>query len=169
MDTFNITTIDLVADDKLGKLHESITNLIFLDKNIKNISAISESTTSVVNYFKNNIVSEKKVIDKVDSNLLTSVAKDKIKERYEDKLSSEELLIIETILKGDALKQEELLKDMVKECIEFVNTRISEADLAGKEKLLNVKASLLDINFTSETFKDDATRVLTLLSGFKQN
>lgn len=166
--SFGIEEFDAITDEKLNGLYESITNLIFLENSISTVSTIAESTSTIVGYFKTNVISENKETKIIDSDLLKSVSKDKIKERYEDKLSPEELAIVETIVKGDASKQEALLKDMVKECIGYVNTNISEANVDGKEKLLNVKASLLDIEYMSETFKDDAKRVLSLLSGFKK-
>lgn len=165
--TFNITKLDEVSDEKLKSIYESITNLIFLNNSINTVNIISESTETIIGHFKTNIV-ESKDIKVVDANLLKSVSKDKIKEHYSDKLSESELAIVDTIVKGDSKQQKSLLNDMVSECMKHVNDNLVDADLNTKEKLLNVKASLLDVNYVSETFKDDAKKLLSLLNGFKK-
>lgn len=169
IELFGIEKLDEV-DPKQATLYESITNLIFLENGVNTVNKLVEAKGVLLKQFNDNDI-KRRGLSKTeikDQKILSDIAKQKIKEKFEGKISEDELKIVNAIIKGDETLKETIYKDLVKECLEYVNGEITSADIDRKEKLLNVKAKLLESTYNSETFKEDAKKVITLLEGFKK-
>ena len=155
----------LDSDYKLKELHDNIGNLIISGKNksSKNIDSIVESFEYIFNYIKNNVKEEKS--EPVNENVVRLAMK-KFNDKYSH-LKGSEFDAVKTILESDKSKEPEVLKNMVRECVDMVNVKLTESSMDTKEKLLAVKDKLLRMDYSSDTFVSDITKCIELQNNLK--
>jgi hypothetical protein len=135
------------------ELHESISYLIFTDKNVNTLDSILEATDKIVDYILNN--KPKEITESLDipNSLLLSLSVDKYNEEY-DTLSENEKKLINVIIESNENEKEELFKSINSECLTLVNDKIVESEGQTKEKLLNVKERLLNQKFNNSLIRN---------------
>lgn len=145
-------------------LHNSITNLIFKNKNI---DSIVESLSKIVDYTKTNLKESKKTnLDLPETNLVGNIMVEKYNEKYND-FNEEDKKLLKSIFESNETKKETILKELKTECITLVNKRLVEVnDSAEKETLLNVKENLLNIEFIKESFNNNISKLIELKKAF---
>ena len=151
----------LYEENRMKPLHESITTLIFTEKNAATIDKILESISVASDYIKSNTIKKLNESLGVSNEVLTSVVVDKYNETY-DQLSESAKKLIGVVVDSTESEKIEFYKNVVKECLTLVNDKIKEADLALKESLLSLKENLLDRKFDVETFEQDILKIFKL-------
>jgi len=158
----------LLMEDKLplesndfSQLHENITSLIFTDKKPKNVDTIVESLSGVVDYIKKNEVKESVEMNHLPNSVLSNIAVDKFNDKYSE-LSENEKSVFKSILESDEDGKKEIYENLSRECIDLVDKNLVESDIDSKEKLLAVKDRLLRLEFISESFISDISKLIEL-------
>ena len=153
-------TVD-ISDGK-SKLYVAIDTLINTTKTASNLDTITESKNIIVDYILNNKHNDSVVEGYgLPNSVLSEIAADKFNEAYSD-LSESEREAISVIIGSDELEKEKLYKKIIGECLELVNTKLSESSGEVKEKLLATKENLLNRNYNYETFVNDLSKVIEL-------
>jgi hypothetical protein len=156
-------------ESRMKPLHESITTLIFTEKNAATIDKIIESIGVASDYIKSQSVRSVKNMNEslgVSNEVLTSVVVDKYNETY-DQLSESAKKLIGVVVDSTENEKIEFYKNVLKECVDLVNTKLKEADLVLKETLLSLKENLLDRNFNIKTFEQDVLKMFKLRDDLK--
>jgi len=156
--------IDLM-DYELKQLHESLDNLIVLEKKVETINKIHDS----FEYVKKWLLSPKKINEStnnskpIDANKFLDIVTKKYNEKYSN-ISEEEKRVIKTILSNDEKEKETLLKDMVKESINLINNSLKQFgdSIEIKSKLLEAKDIVYNLEYNKNTFKEDILKVYEL-------
>ncbi len=149
------------------KLHEDISNLIFLKKEANNIDAIVEATANVISYMKTN--KAKVVTESIDlpNSMLTSIMVDKYNEKYST-MDESEKQILKALIESDDEKKKEVYSLIIRECIDLIDGKLNESDLDAKDKLLRVKDKLLnDKQEISEDFNKNISKLVELKKSLK--
>jgi hypothetical protein len=149
------------------KLHEDISNLIFLKKEANNIDAIVEATSSVINYMKSN--KAKVVTESIDlpNSMLTSIMVEKYNEKYAS-LDESEKKVLKSLIESDDEKKKEVYSLIIRECIDLIDGKLNESDLDAKDKLLRVKDKLLNNKQeVNEDFNKNISKLVELKKGLK--
>jgi len=148
-------------------LHENLSTLIFLNKTSKNIDAIIESTTNVIDFIKNNKL--KVVTEKIDlpNSMITSIMVEKYNEKYST-LDESDKEILKVLIESTEEEKQNLYAKTIKECISLINEKLKVSDVNTKEKLLEVKDKLLN-EFTNvgEDFNKNITKLVGLKNSLK--
>jgi hypothetical protein len=153
-------------DYELKELHESLNDLIVLEKKAETINKIHDS----FEYVKKWLLSPKKINEStndnskpVDANKFLDIVTKKYNEKYSN-ISEEEKKVIKTILSKDEKEKETLLKDMVKESITLINSSLKQFgdNLEIKSKLLEAKDIVYNLEYNKETFKEDILKIYEL-------
>ena len=148
-------------DTKLSKLHEALSALIFTDINIKNINQLTENRFSVIRFINEN---KEIVVESgagVPNSMLSSIISDKFNDKYSN-LSESEMRIVKTMVESDDIEKEKIYKNTLTECIDLIDTKLSNSNIELKDKLLKVKDKLLRSSFTIERFNEDISKMLEL-------
>ena len=148
-------------ENRMKPLHESISTLIFTDKTASTIDKIVESISVASDYIKSNTIKKINESLGVSNDILISVVVDKYNEKYTE-LNEASKKLINLVLDSTENEKIQYYKNVVKECLELVNTKIKEADISLKESLLSLKENLLDKNFNGETFEQDVMKMFKL-------
>jgi hypothetical protein len=149
------------------KLHEDISNLIFLKKEANNIDAIVEATSSVINYMKSN--KAKVVTESIDlpNSMLTSIMVEKYNEKYAS-LDESDKKVLKSLIESDDEKKKEVYSLIIRECIDLIDGKLNESDLDAKDKLLRVKDKLLnDKQEVNEDFNKNISKLVELKKSLK--
>lgn len=149
------------------KLHEDITNLIFLKKEPNNIDAIVEATASVINYMKTN--KAKVVTESIDlpNSMLTTIMVDKYNEKYSD-LDESDKMVVKALIESNDEKKKEVYSLIIRECIDLIDGKLNESDIDAKDKLLRVKDKLLnDKQEINEDFNKNISKLVELKKSLK--
>jgi hypothetical protein len=87
----------------------------------------------------------------------------KYNEKYSN-ISEEEKKILKVILSKNDGEKESLLRDMIKESITLLNHNIKQfgSSIEVKEKLLEAKDVIYNLEYNKETFKEDILKVYNL-------
>jgi len=155
------------SDYELKQLHESLNNLIILEKKAETINKIHDS----FEYIKKWLLSPKKITESksnqkpIDANKFLDIVTKKYNEKYSN-ISEEEKRVIKTILSNDEKEKESLLKDMVKESISLINNSLKQFgdNLEIKVKLLEAKDIVYNLEYNKDSFKEDILKVYELKS-----
>ncbi len=151
-----------------NELHENITKLVFTEKNPNTIDAIIEATSSVVNYIKTNSKPVIKEAIELPTSMVSTWMVDKYNEKYSS-LDESEKDIVKALISSTEETKKEIFSNILKECIELINEKLSNADLVTKEKLLNVKDKLLnDKKDINEDFAKNISKLAELRISLKQ-
>jgi hypothetical protein len=158
----NLITWDIV--DEANDLYENISKLIFTKRASNNINTIVESTDKVVKYILSNkprvIIEQIGLPNSVISNLMIT----KYNEKYES-LSESEKKILKVLISSNELEKKEIYSQLVRECIDLINEKLSTADLNAKDKLLQVKDKLLNtVQAIDENFSKNISKLVELKS-----
>jgi len=152
---------NLYDTNKMKPLHESITTLIFTEKNAATIDKIIESVGVVSDYIKSNTLKKINESLGVSNEVLTSVVIDKYNKTYNE-LSESAKKLIAVVVESTEDNKIEFYKKSLKECLDLVNNKIKESNGNLKESLLSLKENLLDKNFNIKTFEQDILKIFTL-------
>ncbi len=148
-------------------LHENISKLIFTEKTPSNIDSIVEAISGIVNYIKTNKKIELTEAIELPSNLLSSIMVDKYNEKYSS-LDESEKQIIKALINATDEEKIEIYSNTLRECIDLINNKLTEADLASKDKLLRVKDKLLnDKREINEDFPKNMSKLAELRETLK--
>jgi len=144
------------------ELHNNISFLVFTDKKATNINKVNESRS----YIKNHLLtdkSEETISESINlpPSVLTRLSLEKFNRKYEN-VSESEKKIIKSLINGDENSRETVFNDLVRECIDIIDNKLSESDIELKEKLLNAKDKLLRMKFDSDTYREDINKVYNL-------
>lgn len=150
------------TNDEYDELHENITKLIFTDKNSKNIDTIVEATSYIVNHIKNN---KQKVIGEsydLPNSVLSNIMVIKYNEKYSS-LDESEKKVLKVLIDSDDTKKKEVYHEVLRECINLIDTNLKDSDLNTKDKLLRVKDKLLNDKIEiNEDFNKNISKLLEL-------
>jgi hypothetical protein len=123
-------------------LHESISNLIFLDKKASTINEATKNRKIVLDFINAN---KPRVIEEsydVPNSMLSSILVEKYNERYSE-LSETEKEVVKVLIESDNDKKIEVYNKISRECIVLIDEKLNESDLDTKDRLLKVKDKLL--------------------------
>ncbi len=148
-------------EPKKLKLYESIHFLLTTKKSPSTIPTIVEAKHNIVDYILNNKKEEIVEGYGLPNSVLAEIATDKFNSEYAD-LNESQKQAIDILLNGDESTKEMLYKNTIKECLDLVNSKLSEATSDTKEKLLATKENLLNRSYVVETFVNDLSKVLEL-------
>jgi hypothetical protein len=157
------------VDSDKSKLYSAIDVLINTSKTSSNIDKIFEAKLEIVDYILNN----KKESTTVEgyglpNSVLSEIAVEKFNEEYGD-LTDSEKEAISVSVGSDEIKKEELYTKTIKECLELVNSKLSESNGDVKEKLLATKENLLNRVYVKESFVNDISKVIELKKYLSDN
>jgi hypothetical protein len=155
---------NIYDENRMKPLHESISTLIFTEKNASTINKIIDSIDVASDYIKSNSTRGIKKVNEslgVSNEILTSIVVDKYNEKYK-KLSKGSKKLINTILESSTSDKIEFFESTIKDCLGIVNEQIVDADLSLKESLLSVKENLLNRVFNESTFDVDILKIFQL-------
>jgi hypothetical protein len=155
------------SENSLGQLHEDISTLIFTEKNPKTVDTIVESLVGIVDYIKENEIKEKNDTNTLPNSMLSNIAVDKFNDRYSE-LNEDEKSVLKSILESDDDGKQEIYETLSRECIDLVDASLTESDIEAKEKLLAVKDRLLRLEYTSESFITDISKLIELKSDLSE-
>jgi hypothetical protein len=150
----------LEYDYDVKELHENINNLIILGrtKNHKNINKIVESLDYIFNYIKNNKpVDEEQSINEGVANLAIS----KFNEKYGN-LESDDFNTLKSIIDSSNDGKETTFKNTLGECVNLIDSKLTESDGETKDKLLKVKDKISKMSYNEETFIKDISKIIEL-------
>lgn len=129
-------------EETLVSLHESISNLIFLDKKPSTINEATKNRKIVLDFINAN---KPRVIEEsydVPNSMLSSILVEKYNERYSD-LTETEKEVVKVLIESDNDKKIEVYTKISRECIDLIDEKLNESDLETKDRLLKVKDKLL--------------------------
>lgn len=157
-----IKNSNITIDSDKSKLYEAIDYLITNTTSAPNIDKLVECKSDIVEYILNN-KKENTVVEGygLPNSVLSEIAVDKFNEEYVD-LNESEKEAISVMVGSNESEKEELYKKTIKECLELVNSKLTESNGDVKEKLLATKENLLNRNYNSETFVSDLPKVIEL-------
>jgi len=154
---------------KHKELHENITKLIFTKRTPNNIDMIIETTSEVVDYILNNEPKEVSEIIDLPSSMISTMMIDKYNEKYST-LDESEKKILKSIINSTDEEKKEVYISTMRECIDLIDSRVKEADLDAKDKLLRVKDKLLNDKLEiNEEFTKNISKLVDLKNSLNNN
>ncbi len=149
------------------ELHENISKLILTEKNAKNIDAVVEATSFIINYIMNNTVKEITEAIELPNSMISTILVDNYNEKYSD-LNESEKELLKALLGSDDVKKKEIYSTTLRECIDLIDTKLGNSDVETKDKLLRVKDKLLnDKQEINEDYIKNITKMVDLKSSLK--
>jgi hypothetical protein len=149
-------------DEKLSSLHESIGNLVFLEKTSKTVNEIAKNTKNVLDYVTKNKLKVVAESYDVPNSMLSSILVEKYNERYAD-MTEAEKEVIKVLIESSNEEKLTLYGKMIRECVDLIDTKLKESDLDTKERLLKVKDKLLrDKIELNEDFSKNISKLVDL-------
>lgn len=161
------TLIKLLGNNKIVKENSNFYGDIVLLSTIKkgpgNIDKINESLNRLADHMttKEEVTEATERVD-ISPSVLTKMFVNKFNQKYSD-ITESEKAILKTVLNGNSSDRENTFNNLRRECIDSVDTKLSETtDLELKEKLLKVKDKLLNTEFIKESFTNDVIKLYNL-------
>jgi hypothetical protein len=155
-----------IENDK-AELHESISTLIFTERTPNNIDTIVEAMDKVVNYVVNN---EPKAVNEaieLPTSMMTSMMVEKYNEKY-SVLDESQRSVLKVLIESTEEEKKNVYKNILTECLGFINEKLETSDLETKEKLFKVKEKLLnDKQEVNEDFIKNVSKLIELRDGLK--
>lgn len=149
------------------ELHENISTLLCTGKTPKTIDTIVEAKSYVLNYIMNNIVKENNEGYGLPNSVVSKIMVEKYNEKY-SALDESEKEILKTLIDSDSDKKKEVYANTIRECIDLINQKLTEADLDTKDRLLRVKDKLLnDKQEINEDYPKNISKLVELRSSLK--
>jgi hypothetical protein len=139
-------------NEKPNKLNESLYKLTTTSKSVEVIDVIHESKLNVIKHLmteKSNSKEEDDLVrENIDVKKFLNIATQKYNEKYST-LTEEDKKMIKVVVSGSDTEKETLLKSMVKETLDLVNSKLVTTNLTLKEKLLETKDLIYNISESS--------------------
>lgn len=151
---------------KSDKIHESLHNLIMLEKKAETINQLHESFEVLKDWLTTpKKVSENNKKNNINPKKFLEIVTQKYNQKYSN-ISEEEKKVLKTILSENEIEKENVLKDMIKETISLINKSLKEfgSNLDVKERLLDAKDVVYSLEYKKESFKEDLLKVYELKS-----
>lgn len=142
------------------KLHEAISNVLFLKRNVQNIKVLAESK----HYLETNTIKPTEKIIKpsvVSPKAIMEVAIDKIYKSYPE-LSGDDYKLVGSVLLGDVKEKEKNFNGLVSEC----RDKLSGTKDIDNELLESALNKLDSMAFNNDTFIDDILKLNELKNSF---
>jgi hypothetical protein len=152
------------GEDYEGKeLHDNITNLIFTDKKAETLDSITESIHLLRDHMTTQRIDEGEKTEKIDlpPSIVSKMVINKFNTKYEN-ISEDEKKIIKSILNGSEEDKKNLHTEMVRECVDTIDSKLDESDINLKGKLLSAKDKLLRMSYNEETYTSDISKIYNL-------
>ena len=152
------------GEDYEGKeLHDNITNLIFTDKKAETLDSITESIHLLRDHMTTQRIDEGEKTEKIDlpPSIVSKMVINKFNTKYEN-ISEDEKKIIKSILNGSEEDKKNLHTEMVRECVDTIDSKLDESDINLKGKLLSAKDKLLRMSYSEETYNTDISKIYNL-------
>ena len=149
------------GEDYEGKeLHDNITNLIFTDKKAETLDSITESIHLLRDHMTTQRIDEGEKTEKIDlpPSIVSKMVINKFNTKYEN-ISEDEKKIIKSILNGSEEDKKNLHTEMVRECVDTIDSKLDESDINIKGKLLSAKDKLLRMSYNEETYTSDISKI----------
>lgn len=154
--------LDESYDVRLSDLHESISNLIFLDKTPKTVNEIAKNTKNVLGYITTNKVKTIEESYDVPNSMLSSILVEKYNEKYSE-LTETEKEVIKVLIESTDEQKLQVYAKISRECIDLIDNKLTESDLETKDRLLRVKDKLLRTNIElNEDFSKNISKLVDL-------
>lgn len=162
-----IKEIGLENDYKsnLDSLYENISELIFLEKTPNNIDRVIENKNKIVEYISNNKIRDKVDVVDLPNSMLSGIMVEKYNTKYSE-LNEGERNLLKTLIESGDDEKKELLKKLVRECIDAIDKKLDTNDLEVKDKLLKVKDKLLS---NTNEINEDFVKSIIKLDNLKNN
>jgi hypothetical protein len=156
-------------DEKLSNLHESISNLVFLNKNTRTVNEIAKNIKNVLDYITTN---KEKVVNEsydVPNSMLSSILVEKYNERYSE-LTESAKEALKVLIESTDKEKIEVYNKINRECLDLIDLKLVESDLDTKDRLLKVKDKLLrDIIEINEDFPKNISKLVELKMTLNNN
>ena len=152
------------GEDYEGKeLHDNITNLIFTDKKAETLDSITESIHLLRDHMTTQRIDEGEKTEKIDlpPSIVSKMVINKFNTKYEN-ISEDEKKIIKSILNGSEEDKKNLHTEMVRECVDTIDSKLDESEINLKGKLLSAKDKLLRMSYNEETYTSDISKIYNL-------
>lgn len=149
--------------------YSSIEYLVKTKKSPSNIEKMNECISNISNTMLIKEEKEETTYQKIDLplNVVSDLALKKFNNRYSN-LNESEKEILKTLLNGNEDEKMDVYKNLKKECVDSVNTKLNETtDISLKEKLLQVKDKILSMEFNTENLKEDIVKLYDLNKSLK--
>jgi hypothetical protein len=160
-----INDIPEVIENK--ELYENISTLIFTDRLSENIDAVVEATTNIIQFIKENKVSEAVEAIELPTSMLTSMMVEKYNTKYST-IDESEFKIIKSLIDSSDEVKKTVYEETLRECIELINENLIDAPLDTKDKLLQVKDKLLnDKTDINEDYLTNISKLVELKSSLQ--
>lgn len=131
-------------------------------KTLNNLTEYTNHITNINNYIVEN---KKNNTDKID---VLSLA-EKVEKKLNSLNEAEQSFVAELFSKGKEGKKEKLFNNMRNECIKTINKLVEENDGDEKERLLNMKETIMMKEFNPETIVEDIAKLLEIGSILSEN
>ncbi len=145
------------------ELHESISQLIFTVKSPKTLDTLLESMNSLRDHMTTERIDESSEFKQVDlpPSVLSKMVVNRFNSKYED-ISEGEKKILKSILNGTDEDKHNVYTDLVRECIDSIDDKLTESDNDVKGKLLSAKDKLLRMEYDKTNYNSDISKVYQL-------
>ena len=145
------------------ELHENITNLIFTDKKPNTLDSITESINVLRNHMTTQRINESELTEKIDlpPSVVSKMVVNRFNTKYED-ISEGEKRILKSIINGTEEDKKNLYVEMIRECVDTIDSKLDESDIELKGKLLSAKDKLLRMSYNEETYNTDISKIYNL-------
>lgn len=163
----NTVVFEQESNDEKSELYENISKLIFTNKNPNNIDEIVEATNKVVKYIIGN--KQKVVNERIDlpNSMISSIMVDKYNEKYSS-LDESEKQVLKVLIDSNDEQKKTVYTNIVRECIDLINEKLTTSDLETKDKLLRAKDKLLnDKQEVNEDFIKNISKLVELRGSLK--
>lgn len=155
------------SDDRRNNLYEDISTLIFLRRTPKNIDKIMESTNNIVDYIVNNTTETINEEINLPNSMLSVMMVDKYNEKYSI-LDEGERKLLKVLIESTEVEKKDIYKEIVRECIDMIDSKLDTNDLEIKDKLLKVKDKLLSDKYDiNEDFSSKIIKINNLKNNLK--
>lgn len=161
---------EIDGDERIEKLHESLSNLIFTKRTPQTVEKITEEIKNVSNYILTN--KPKEVNESVDLpvSILRNLMVDKYNEKYST-LDESDKEVLKVLIESNFQNKKRFYKKTISECVQLVDSLIKESDEETKEKLIKVKSKLLEDReeLNESDFLSKISKLIELKNNLKSN
>ena len=108
-------------------------------------------------------IDESELTEKIDlpPSVVSKMVVNRFNTKYED-ISEGEKRILKSILNGSEEDKKNLYDELVRECIDTIDSKLNESDIELKGKLLSAKDKLLRMSYNEETYNTDISKIYNL-------
>ena len=127
------------------------------------LDSITESIHLLRDHMTTQRIDESEKTEKIDlpPSIVSKMVINKFNTKYEN-ISEDEKKIIKSILNGSEEDKKNLHTEMVRECVDTIDSKLDESDINLKGKLLSAKDKLLRMSYNEETYTSDISKIYNL-------